>query len=63
MATASMTGDSPYLDPQLASEYGRLAAPSQFTRPARDLVSLLDLSIDARVLDVGSFFFIVKRPL
>jgi ubiquinone/menaquinone biosynthesis C-methylase UbiE len=54
MATALMTGDSPYLDSQVASAYARLAAPSQFMRPARDLVGLLHVSIGARVLDVGS---------
>jgi hypothetical protein len=42
-----MSGDSPYFDPELASAYGRLAAPSQFIRLPRDLVGLLDLSIGA----------------
>jgi ubiquinone/menaquinone biosynthesis C-methylase UbiE len=56
-----MTGESPYLDPQVASAYARLAAPSQFTRPAQDLVSLLNASIGARVLDVGSGTGVVAR--
>jgi SAM-dependent methyltransferase len=63
MATARMTGDSPYLDSQVASVYGRRAAPSQFTRPARDLVGLLDVSIGARVLDVGSGTGVVAGAL
>jgi SAM-dependent methyltransferase len=58
-----MTGESPYLDPQVASAYARLAAPSQFTRPARDLVGLLDVAIGARVLDVGSGTGVVARAL
>ncbi len=49
-----MTDDSPYLDAQVASAYARLAVPSQFARPARDLVRLLGVAVGAKVLDVGS---------
>jgi SAM-dependent methyltransferase len=58
-----MTGKSPYLDPQVASAYARLAAPSQFARPARDLVGLLDVSIGAKALDVGSGTGVVAAAL
>jgi SAM-dependent methyltransferase len=58
-----MTGDSPYLDPLVAAAYARLAAPSQFTRPARDLVGLLGASNGARVLDVGSGTGVVAEAL
>ena len=58
-----ITGDSPYLDPQVASAYARLAAPSQFTRPACDLVGLLDVSIGASVLDVGAGSGVVAAAL
>src|SRR2546426_12244219 len=55
--------DSPYLDPQVASAYERLAAPSQFATPARDLVALLDVPIGATVLDVGSGTGVVATAL
>lgn len=58
-----MTAESPYLDPHVASAYARLAAPSQFTRPARDLVGLLDVSIGATVVDVGSGTGVVAAAL
>jgi hypothetical protein len=57
-----MSVESPYFDPELASAYGRLAAPSQFMHPAQDLVGLLDLSIGAKVLDVGSGFGVCSPP-
>src|SRR3989442_7995673 len=55
--------DSPYLDPQVASAYERLAAPSQFATPARDLVALLDVPPGATVLDVGSGTGVVATAL
>ena len=58
-----MIGDSPYLDPHVASAYARLAAPSQFVLPARDLVDLLDVPIGATVLDVGSGTGVVAAAL
>lgn len=58
-----MTADSPYLDPHVASVYACLAAPSQFTRPAQDLVGLLDVSVGARVVDVGSGTGVVSAAL
>jgi SAM-dependent methyltransferase len=58
-----MADDSPYYDAQVASAYARLAAPSQFTHPARDLVRLLGVSIGARVLDVGSGTGVVATVL
>ncbi len=45
---------SPYLDPQVAESYDRLAVPVQFTAPARDLVSMLDVPPGSAVLDVGT---------
>src|SRR6476660_8724666 len=63
MATVRVIGDSPYLDRQVASAYARLAAPSQFACPARDLVGLLDVSPGARVLDVGSGTGLVASAL
>jgi SAM-dependent methyltransferase len=58
-----MTDDSPYLDPHVASTYARLAAPSQFMHPARDLVGLLGIAVGARVLDVGSGTGVVAEAL
>jgi SAM-dependent methyltransferase len=58
-----MIGDSPYLDPHVASAYARLAAPSQFVLPARDLVGLLYVPIGATVLDVGSGTGVVAAAL
>lgn len=58
-----MTDDSPYLDPQVASAYARLAAPSQFTDPARHLVDLIGVAIGARVIDVGSGTGVVAAAL
>src|SRR5712692_2151864 len=58
-----MNGDSPYLDPHMASAYARLAAPSQLVLPARDLVGLLDVPIGATVLDVGSATGVVAAAL
>jgi SAM-dependent methyltransferase len=45
---------SPYLDPQVAESYDRLAVPFQFAAPARDLVSMLDVPPGSTVLDVGT---------
>jgi len=49
-----VTTDSPYRNPAAATIYRRLAAPAQFAKPARDLVTLLHLPDGAIVLDVGS---------
>jgi ubiquinone/menaquinone biosynthesis C-methylase UbiE len=45
---------SPYLDPAVAATYDRLAAPIQFTPPARDLVAMIEAPIGGVVLDVGT---------
>jgi ubiquinone/menaquinone biosynthesis C-methylase UbiE len=45
---------SPYLDPAVAAAYDRIAAPVQFTPPARDLIALIDPPIGGTVLDVGT---------
>src|SRR5437867_3446721 len=45
---------SPYLDPAVAAAYDLIAAPIQFTPPARDLVALIEAPIGGVVLDVGT---------
>jgi SAM-dependent methyltransferase len=55
--------DSPYLDPAVAAAFDGLAAPAQFTAPARDLAALLDPGLGAAVLDVGTGTGVVAREL
>ena len=45
---------SPYRDPVVAEIYRRIAVPTHFVPPARDLVSLLPVQAGDRVLDVGT---------
>src|SRR5436309_3113526 len=45
---------SPYFDRTMADVYNRVAAPSQFAPPARDLVHALRLQSGDVVLDVGT---------
>jgi ubiquinone/menaquinone biosynthesis C-methylase UbiE len=45
---------SPYLEPAVAAAYERIAAPAQFAAPARDLVAMIRLPPDGKVLDVGT---------
>ena len=49
-----MTIDSPYRDPDVADVYRRVAVPTHFVRPARDLVPMMPVRVGDRVLDVGS---------
>jgi len=46
--------DSPYRDPAVADVYRRVAVPTHFVRPARDLVPMMPVKVGDRVLDVGS---------
>jgi ubiquinone/menaquinone biosynthesis C-methylase UbiE len=50
----SVESDSPYRNAAAATIYRRVAVPAQFGRPARALVSLLELAAGNVVLDVGS---------
>src|SRR5438874_1386963 len=52
---------SPYLDPAVAAVYDRIAAPIQFTPPARDLVALIDAATGGVILDVGTGTGVVAR--
>lgn len=45
---------SPYCDAANAAAYDQLALPYQFSAPASDLVNMLRLPYEGRVLDVGS---------
>jgi ubiquinone/menaquinone biosynthesis C-methylase UbiE len=49
-----VTADSPYRDPAVADVYRRVAVPTHFVRPARDLASLMAVADGDRVLDVGT---------
>jgi ubiquinone/menaquinone biosynthesis C-methylase UbiE len=44
----------PYSDPEIIAVYDRLAVPTQFAAPARDLVTEMKLTSGDRVLDVGT---------
>src|SRR4029078_2122647 len=46
--------DSPYRDPAVADVYRHVAVPTHFTRPARDLGTMIGVSAGDHVLDVGS---------
>ena len=50
----AVTTDSPYRDPTVADVYRRVAVPTHFVRPARDLVPMMPVRVGDRVLDVGS---------
>ena len=50
----ALKAHSPYRDPAAAAIYRRVAVPAQFGRPARALVTLLDVAAGEVVLDVGS---------
>jgi len=45
---------SPYRDPAVAEIYRRVAVPTHFVRPARDLVTMIRVKAGDRVLDVGT---------
>jgi SAM-dependent methyltransferase len=49
-----MMSSSPYRDPEVAAIYRRIAMPTQFVRPARDLVSMITVQPGTRLLDIGS---------
>jgi SAM-dependent methyltransferase len=58
-----MTDRSPYLDAHVAAAYACLAAPAQFTQPARALVRQLDVPIGSTIVDVGSGTGVVAAAL
>jgi len=45
---------SPYRDPVVAEIYRRIAVPTHFVRPARDLVAMMNVAAADSVLDVGA---------
>jgi ubiquinone/menaquinone biosynthesis C-methylase UbiE len=49
-----VNNDSPYRDPAVAEIYRRIAVPTHFVRPARDLVTMMRVEAGTRVLDVGT---------
>src|ERR671934_1974076 len=55
--------ESPYLDPNVATVYSRLAAPAQFAEPARALVAALEPPAGALALDVGTGTGVVAAML
>jgi len=46
--------ESPYLDPEMAAVYDRIASRFHFAAPASDLVKIVDLTEGDMVLDVGT---------
>jgi ubiquinone/menaquinone biosynthesis C-methylase UbiE len=46
--------ESPYRDPLVADVYRRIAVPTHFVPPARDLAAMLAIAQGETVLDVGS---------
>ena len=46
--------ESPYRDPAVAEVYRRVAVPTHFVRPARDLATMMTVAAGDRVLDVGT---------
>jgi len=51
--TLSLNG-SPYRDPGVADIYRRIAVPTHFVPPARDLCTMISVKAGDRILDVGT---------
>ena len=49
----SLSG-SPYRDPDVAEIYRRIAVPTHFVAPARDLCAMISVKAGDRILDVGT---------